>query len=280
MKNPIVIYHSNCSDGFAAMWCFWRYFKDNADYYPGRYQETPPDVKDRDVYLVDFSYKRNVVLEMSKSARSITLIDHHASALNDLVGLSSIIDMSYSSNDNAGCVLAWNYVQKNFWKGSRTVPQMLLHIEDRDLWKFKLEDTRAVGAYLFSLEMNLEVFTEAVTNFTECLERGKVLDAQHLKAANIILKQCSRYIELEGSRVLLVNTPMMFTSDIGNIAAKAEAIVFMYSDTANYREFSLRSSAENPNAVDVSKVAEYFGGGGHKHAAGFKVSRDHYLAKL
>ena len=42
-----------------------------------------------------------------------------------------------------------------------------------------------------------------------------------------------------------------------------------YFDTGNIREFSLRSS---PDGVDVSLVAEMYGGGGHKHASGFRIS--------
>jgi nanoRNase/pAp phosphatase (c-di-AMP/oligoRNAs hydrolase) len=31
--------------------------------------------------------------------------------------------------------------------------------------------------------------------------------------------------------------------------------------------------------MDVSAIALQYGGGGHEHAAGFKVDRDHELAK-
>jgi len=41
--------------------------------------------------------------------------------------------------------------------------------------------------------------------------------------------------------------------------------------------FSLRSQE---GGIDVSEIAIKFGGGGHKHAAGFKVDRNHILAKI
>jgi nanoRNase/pAp phosphatase (c-di-AMP/oligoRNAs hydrolase) len=31
--------------------------------------------------------------------------------------------------------------------------------------------------------------------------------------------------------------------------------------------------------MDVSEIAKEYGGGGHAKAAGFKVSRDHFLAR-
>ena len=65
--NPIVIYHSNCADGFTAAWVIW-YKHPDWEFYPGKYQEEPPDVTGREVYFVDFSYKRPVILEMAKKA--------------------------------------------------------------------------------------------------------------------------------------------------------------------------------------------------------------------
>ena len=53
----------------------------------------------------------------------------------------------------------------------------------------------------------------------------------------------------------------------------------MYNHKARYVEFSLRSNKLNHKAVDVSELARYFGGGGHKHAAGFKLKYDHEWAK-
>jgi nanoRNase/pAp phosphatase (c-di-AMP/oligoRNAs hydrolase) len=43
-----------------------------------------------------------------------------------------------------------------------------------------------------------------------------------------------------------------------------------YYDISDARVFSLRSSKDG---IDVSKVAVQYGGGGHPHAAGFKVKK-------
>jgi oligoribonuclease NrnB/cAMP/cGMP phosphodiesterase (DHH superfamily) len=42
-----------------------------------------------------------------------------------------------------------------------------------------------------------------------------------------------------------------------------------YWDSPTGREFGLRSA---PDGLDVSVIARKFGGGGHKHAAGFKLT--------
>jgi hypothetical protein len=112
MTKPLVIYHDNCADGFTAMWCFWRYFKDDAEYLGGHYQQAVPDVLDRDVYLVDFSYKHDIVEAMLLAAKSVTLIDHHASALDDLWPLQAKgLNMDFCSLDKSGAMLAWEFIQ-------------------------------------------------------------------------------------------------------------------------------------------------------------------------
>jgi nanoRNase/pAp phosphatase (c-di-AMP/oligoRNAs hydrolase) len=67
----------------------------------------------------------------------------------------------------------------------------------------------------------------------------------------------------------------MYASDAGNILSEGRAFAATYYDTDKSRVFSLRSSK---GGVDVGEVAKLFGGGGHKHAAGFSVPRFNYLA--
>ena len=84
----VCIWHGNCQDGFGAAWAVRHALgEDNVEFYPGVYQEAPPDVAGRDVMIVDFSYKRPVIDAMAEVARSIVIFDHHKSAAEDLAGL-------------------------------------------------------------------------------------------------------------------------------------------------------------------------------------------------
>jgi hypothetical protein len=58
VRPPLCIYHGNCADGFGGAWVFKRYAPIEFEFYAGDYKKAPPDVTDRHVYLVDFSYKR------------------------------------------------------------------------------------------------------------------------------------------------------------------------------------------------------------------------------
>lgn len=166
---PLCIYHGNCADGFAAAWVVRKFFNGEVDFHAGVYQDAPPDCAGRDVIMVDFSYKRPVLEGLLQSgdikqAGTILILDHHKSAAEDLAGIKSpragyfplhwrskwegamewpvraLFDMNRS-----GAGLAWDYF---FPKHKR--PRLLDHIEDHDLWRFALPNTREIQATVFS----------------------------------------------------------------------------------------------------------------------------------
>ncbi len=56
------------------------------------------------------------------------------------------------------------------------------------------------------------------------------------------------------------------------VTKDVEVAIFMYEIETNIYKVSLRSKEK----VDVSKVARYFGGGGHKKAAGLTMAGTYY----
>ena len=269
---PLVIYHSPCADGFSAAWCFWKRYASNAQYVEGRYSEAPLDVTDRDVYLVDFSYKRDVVIEMVKVARSVTLIDHHKSALLDLQdidGLNYFCDLNHS-----GAMLAWKFLF-----GDNKAPTLLHYVEDRDLWRFRLIGSREVSAALFSYEYEFSTWDilmdESLTSIESLTSAGKSISRKHDKDIRELIKFGKRFLEIGGHTVPVVNLPYTMSSEAGHILAQEAPFAASYMDGENYRFFSLRSKE---GGLDVSAIATSYGGGGHPHAAGFRVARDHILA--
>jgi len=78
-----------------------------------------------------------------------------------------------------------------------------------------------------------------------------------------------------GHDVPVANLPYMFASDAGQLMAEGERFAGSYFDTPEGRTFSLRSTDAG---MDVSEIAQQYGGGGHRNAAGFRVPFDHELA--
>lgn len=307
----IVIYHGNCADGFGAAWAVRQRFGDAAEYFPGVYQDAPPDVTNRNVILVDFSYKRGVLQQMAKTAHSIFVLDHHKSAEEDLhsghkdgepypivrydepqwVGLMHWsrhmlnVDMvhneggneiyAYFDMDRSGAGIAWDFFHPGVER-----PALINHIEDRDLWRFALPGTREIQANVFSYPYDFEVWDELMDRDTKLLWLGgESIERKHFKDIAELLKVCQRTMDIgveTSYHVPVASLPYTMTSDAGHAMAEGHPFAACYWDTAEGRCFSLRSQ---DTGLDVSLIAKEYGGGGHARAAGFRVPRSHYLAQ-
>lgn len=292
---PIIIYHGNCADGFSAAWCFWRKYATEADYIAGVYQTPPPDVTGRDVFLVDFSYKRPALVEMGMKARSVTVLDHHKSAAEDLADFIEPGDVMHLEPadfvmgippgkpriraefdmERSGATIAWDYL---FGKESR--PLLLGHIEDRDLWRFKLPGTREIQANVFSYEYTFELWDKLMAagqaELLQMTVAGAAIERKHHKDITELLMVCQRRMTIGGIDVPVASLPYTLVSDAAHKMAQGEPFAACYWDTASGRVFGLRSE---DGGQDVSEIAKQYGGGGHKHAAGFTVPRSHELAQ-
>lgn len=261
----LCIYHANCADGFGAAWVVRRALgEDNVEFYPGKYGEGPPDCTGRDVIIVDFSYKRPVMMRITEEANSILVIDHHKTAAESLVDLPDDVECHFDMN-HSGAMLTWMY-----YFPDEDPPELLKHIEDRDLWHFKLSGTREIQAALFSYPYDFGVWDDLMDIGTGTLEHeGEVLERKHFKDMGELLKVTKRLMVIGGHEVEVANLPYTMSSDAGHILAQTNPFGACYYDTSTGREFSLRSTDEG---VDVSQIALMYGGGGHRNAAGFKVS--------
>ena len=290
MMGKLCIYHGNCADGFGAAWAV-RQALGNIEFYPGVYQKEPPDVAGKDVIMVDFSYKRPVLEEMSKRANSIIILDHHKSAAEDLADFltpppwpvwKSIIEdkIPLSENtritalfdmDRSGAMMAWQYLNNSL------PPKLIDHIQDRDLWRFDLPFTREIQAAVFSYPYDFETWDKLMDMDTDKLrQEGTAIERKHHKDIDELLGVCQRRLIIGGYNVPVASLPYTLTSDAGHKMAQDELFAACYWDTAETRIFSLRSTDDG---MDVSAIAKSYGGGGHRNASGFAVPREHELAK-
>ncbi len=264
----VCIYHGNCADGFGAAYSVWKRFGDEVEYIAGTYGMTPPDVSGKAVLLVDFSFKRDVIVEMLKSAAAVFIIDHHKTAIEDLQPLltsdaSYVLDAVFDT-DKSGAMLAWEH-----YHGGEP-PALIQHIQDRDLWRFKLAGTREIQANLFSYPYDFEVWDRLMHLPTEQLiSDGSAIERKHFKDIAELLKVVQRRMLIGGHDVPVANLPYTFSSDAGHIMAKGEKFAACYYDTPAGRCFSLRSADDGLDVSDIAKM--YPGGGGHPRAAGFTV---------
>lgn len=260
------IYHANCCDGMGAAWIVRKALGNDVDFIPATYQEEPPEVAGKDVIIVDFSYKRDVMADMAEEATSITVIDHHKTAEAELSPLLAIgvVDGIFDM-EKSGAMLAWE------WFFPHTEPPTLIHhIQDRDLWRFELEGTKEIQASLYSYPMEFDVWDQLMKmDLAELRKEGEAINRAHMKNINGLVEYLVQRQIIAGYEVPVLNCNYMFASDAGNIMANGEPFSATYYDTQENRKYSLRSSKDG--GIDVSAIAAKFGGGGHKNAAGFKL---------
>ncbi|SDH48775.1 DHH family phosphoesterase [Pseudomonas panipatensis] len=280
-RPPLCIYHASCADGFGAAWVV-RKAMPHAEFHPARYGEPMPDVAGRVVVLVDFSYSRDQLLQMAEIAKRVLVIDHHKTAAEALAGLPQVADASSWAHsgraistcfdmERSGAGLTWDF----FFPGQPR-PDLINHIEDRDLWRFKLEGTREVQANVFSYPYDFEVWDQlAATPAEQLRSDGIAIERKHHKDIAELLKALRRRMTIGGYDVPAANLPYIHSSDAGHVMAQGEPFAACYWDTPAGRTFSLRSETDG---LDVSAIAKLYGGGGHRNAAGFTVSYEHPLA--
>lgn len=166
---PLVIYHANCTDGFGAAFAAWLKLGDKAEYLPVEYGRisTPADfdmqvslaAKDNEIYILDFSFPREVMDALFQHAKRVVWLDHHKTAF-EMWGVEPWCKEGTFwddrpefkhhvclDNNKSGALLAWEH----FHPGTE-VPKLIQHIDDRDRWQFKLEGSKELHAALNSLK--------------------------------------------------------------------------------------------------------------------------------
>jgi len=304
-RKTMCIYHGNCADGFGAAWAVRKALGDSVEFVAAKHGDTPPDVTNFDVIIVDFSYKRDVLADMGKVAKTVLVLDHHKTAQADLdcfdpfeagvrtdrtdfpgsprqLGWETAIAIASERGaprvavcfdmHRSGAMLAWDH----FHPGQQP-PKLLQHFQDRDLWLFKLDGTREIQANLFSYPYNFEIWDKLMAADVDTLRSdGAAIERKHHKDIAELVAVTKRRLIRGGHDVPAASLPYTFTSDAGHLMAQGEPFAACYWHTPEGRVFSLRSTDDG---LDVSEIAKQYGGGGHRNAAGLRVPFGHNLAR-
>jgi oligoribonuclease NrnB/cAMP/cGMP phosphodiesterase (DHH superfamily) len=270
MKTPIIVYHDCCHDGITALWAVLRKYPDGVPY-PGKY-EAEPDIelmRGRDVIIVDFSWKHPQISKIKEACNSLLVIDHHKTAQAELAGFDfCVFDM-----DRSGAGLTWDTLFPD-----EPRPQLINYVEDRDLWKFSLPYCKEIHLACNCEPLSIDTRQVLIDiPINELIERGKVLQKYHDKLVNTTTRH-KPLINIAGHLVPCVGCATMeLISDVGHVLAVGQPFAATYfKNNEDKYIFSLRSSDDG---VDVSEIAKCFGGGGHKHAAGFAINDFEELSK-
>jgi oligoribonuclease NrnB/cAMP/cGMP phosphodiesterase (DHH superfamily) len=271
-----LLYHGDCIDGFACAFACYYYSKTKNNkkkisFIPCQHQKPPPLVTGKNVLICDFSYKYNTLKTMIKEANKLCILDHHITAEKDLINIPG--KNKYFDKTHSGAYITWAY-----FFGEESVPLMIKYIEDNDIWKKTMPNTRAFTSFIFNLPKNFdnyEKFLDETYIFNTVIPMGEGMQKQNdTYIQDGIKKVAMNFMLLDNKLYFIANVnTSILKSEIGNS-------LFHFYPNANFATcysqntytgetyISLRSTDK---ATDVSQIAEKFGGGGHRNAAGISV---------
>jgi uncharacterized protein len=278
-----IIYHNPCMDGFSAAFVAKKY-NSNITLIPMHVEEDINDInliKGKNVLMVDIVTKD--FIKINTSANKLIILDHHKTNKE----LLSNISYAYFDMNKSGVGLAWEY-----FFNDKKMPLFLECIQDRDLWTWKINESRNFCDALYELvdinNCDMTIFDELFlddTIFNKYLEIGKLLNKiKTNKIKNISDNNHKKYktnIFNQELTFYAFNVQSEIVSDLGHyiMINKYDAdfcILWRYSHNEEKYFCSLRSCNEK---ADVSKIAQLFGGGGHRNAAGCSLN-EHPLKEL
>lgn len=264
MKN-ILLYHKGCPDGFGSAYSFWKKYKNKMEYLAVNHTDPLDEsvYKDKNVFMADICFSREIMLKIKSLAKSFQALDHHISAQEKL----SDLDFCKFVQNKSGAMISWDYVFPN-----KPAPKIIHLIQDRDLFTWKIENAEEMLLALDCEEYSFEAWDKFEKRLRKS-EKSLIKEGLAIKKfnKNLInrLMTKSYFLNIAGYTVPVVNVSF-FQSDMLNLLSKdLDTFAAGYHFDGKRFVFSLRSA---PNGMDVSKIANLFGGGGHKHASGFSVS--------
>ena len=262
-----VIYHANCTDGFGSAFSAWKLLGNRAEYHACTHGTKPPNVKGKNVVILDFSFDNKTTKKLIKDANNLLVIDHHKSAMVELHDISNtIFDMSKS-----GATMAWE-----FFHPGKEPPKFIQYITDRDLWKWELPYSKEFSAAFDMVPFEFEEFEkfEDDSVFDDAVKRGSFILAY---SKTVVKKVCEKATskKYKGMDVLVVNSSHWMSEIGAKLSPDCDfALIWYYDHDEQRTKVSLRSFHDH---VDVSEVAKDFKGGGHRKAAGFTLAKDVHI---
>jgi len=222
------------------------------------------DIKDKIVFVVDFSFDSKTMQWLKKESRIFCWCDHHKSAMerNPELWESDEID-GLRSLDKSGCELTWEWFSPH-----KEAPLAVKLVGDYDMWKFKYLETKLFGEIA---SLKFEKPEDMVRMFDNKIIPSMLKDGELLLTAKHkrVEKTFNNGFDITfcgyDTRRMNSNNDI---SELGNYACKqgykVGMVWFMKGENIIV---GLRSIGD----VDVSEVAKKFGGGGHRNASGFTV---------
>lgn len=307
-ENRVFIFHHNDFDGYSGGAVLYKYFTEELGFskdqilskviiYPTNdktftIEGVEPPTKEDFIAIVDYSITKDskkYLNDIAELAFGILWIDHHRSSLEicyktDCSKLSEPLSARFYkivNVDYSGALLAFRTLFPN-----EKTPDILKYVDDYDRWVLKYPESKKLNAGFNSLDALKDIYGIEWTSLLSTDEspiatkRRDLITKVMLTSGTIVLKydksrheslrkRIAYFVRLKDYakyRVLAMNTQghsNVFGSRLDD--DDVDIGLLYYFDGTKYC-YSIYSTKTD---IDVSEIAQHYGGGGHKSASGF-----------
>lgn len=268
---------------------------------PDRITSRGAQERETAIILADFVPHPGVVRSLLRSGYDVLVIDHHETTprrIAEVCGTKNPPEMPDGQRwlspwsqvllpgsppsgspgklgvvfdpNHAACTITWSFLMDG-----EPVPELLKYVEDRDLWNWSLAHSRPISYLIGSYERTVMAWrtlqSELSRDFVAAIHRGKAIE-QHVDRQIERIASGASLGSIAFHDVAAVCAPT-YQSELGHrLLEEAEDIniAAIWHATDEGLAVSLRTSEH----VNAAEIAEHFGGGGHKRAAGFFIKAD------
>lgn len=216
------------------------------------------------IFITDISLDEERFKEFLLKSTNIHLIDHHP------ISEKTIINKKLFSIEYSGCALTLQYLKKNFGQTFTEKMQRLIELgNDYDIWKHEFLLSKYLNRlfYHYTCKKFIERFKDGFDNLNED-------ERIFLKKNNDYLKnvfQNINFIKLEDHIIVA------FTKE-GNVDEICQYLLStnIGVDTVfhHHVESGVLSMRGKYRGIDFGEFLKEFGGGGHKEAAGVRITTE------
>ena len=273
-SQPVCIYHKDCSDGTAAATVFLKKFPEGKAF-PFAYGYTKNEAEeflsvlkpDTIVYTLDCTILAKECLEKGNTVISL---DHHISVQEEAIELAKT-QPNYTyifNNDLSGATVTWTY----FFPDEK-IPRWLELVQDTDLWTKKFEESKYFVNWSYMQTNNpqsLLFLFEREDALQECLQKGSFLeDLNQFYIKSFKEKSKPLFLTYKDYGIPAYNSTFLQSVLANVLADPILGVAIIFSVKGDRVRMSVRSIKDSK--ISALEVAQQFGGGGHRNAAGCEV---------